>query len=120
MLVQVQNIGVLRTVPCNTWSQVRLCNDIDTFQHDLLKHAYKCFLRLTQDCDDRFPIRYRFDGKLYNLNRLQAKSTVQAEVLDEFLYVDHMVKNVETERKMQESMDRVSTLISKSAQKRLR
>ena len=39
-----------------------------------------------QDGDNGIPIRYRFDGKLFNLRRLQAKSKVQTEVLDEFLF----------------------------------
>ena len=34
-----------------------------------------------QDVDDSFPIRYRFDGKLLNLRRLQAKSKVQTDVV---------------------------------------
>ena len=34
-----------------------------------------------QDGDNGIPIRYRFDGKLFNLRRLQAKSKVQTEVL---------------------------------------
>ena len=47
------------------------------------------------------PIRYRFDGKLFNLRRLQAKSKVQTEVLDEFLFADDMAKGAPTEKKMQ-------------------
>ena len=43
-----------------------------------------------QDGDNGIPIRYRFDGKLFNLRRLQAKS--KAEVLDEFLFADDMPK----------------------------
>ena len=35
-----------------------------------------------QDGDNGIPIRYRFDGKLFNLRRLQAKSKVQTEVLN--------------------------------------
>ena len=35
-----------------------------------------------QDCDTGFPIRYGFDGKLFNLRRLQAKSKVRTDVLD--------------------------------------
>ena len=38
-----------------------------------------------QDGDSGIPIRYCFHGKLFNLRRLQAKSKVQIEVLDEFL-----------------------------------
>ena len=41
-----------------------------------------------QDGDNGIPIRYRFDGKLFNLRRLQAKSKVQTEMLDEFLFTD--------------------------------
>ena len=61
-----------------------------------------------QDCDVEFPIRYRFDGTLFNLRRLQAKSKVQTDVLDELLYADYMTKNSKTEIKMQEAMDRIS------------
>ena len=39
-----------------------------------------------QDCDTSFPIRYGFDGKLFILRRLQAKSKVQTDVLDKLLY----------------------------------
>ena len=35
-----------------------------------------------QDVDNGIPIRYRFDGKLFNLRRFHAKSKVQTEVLD--------------------------------------
>ena len=38
-----------------------------------------------QDCDTGFPIRYHFDSKLFILKRLQAKSKVQVDVLEEFL-----------------------------------
>ena len=33
-----------------------------------------------QDGDNGIPIRYRFNGKLFNLRRFQAKSKVQTEV----------------------------------------
>ena len=61
-----------------------------------------------QDSDNGIPIRYRFDGKLFNLRRLKAKSKVQTEVLDEFLYADGMAKCVPTEEKMQKGVDQVS------------
>ena len=61
-----------------------------------------------QDGDNSIPIRYRFDGKLFNLRRLQAKSKVQTEVLDEFLFADDMAKGAATEEKMQKGVDQVS------------
>ena len=54
-----------------------------------------------QDGDNGIPIGYRFDGKLFNLRRLQAKSKVQTEMLDEFLFADDMAKGAPTEEKMQ-------------------
>ena len=52
-----------------------------------------------QDGDFGIPIylRYRFDRKLFNLRRLQAKSKVQTEVLDKFLFADDMAKCAPTE-----------------------
>ena len=49
------------------------------------------------DCDDGFPIR--FDGKLFNLSRLQSKSKVRTDVLDELLYADDMAKNALKQRR---------------------
>ena len=61
-----------------------------------------------QDGDNGIPIRYRFDEKLFNLRRLQAKSKVQTEVLDEFLFADDMAKGAPREEKMQKGMDQIS------------
>ena len=61
-----------------------------------------------QDGDNGIPNRYCFDGKLFNLRRLQAKSKVQAEVLDVFLFADDMAKGAPTEEKMQKGVDQVS------------
>ena len=61
-----------------------------------------------QDGDNGIRIRYRFDGKLFNLRRLQAKSKVQTEVLDVFLFADDMAKCAPTEEKMQKCVEQVS------------
>ena len=53
-------------------------------------------------------IRYCYDGKLFNLRRLQVKSKVQTEVLDKFLFTDDMAKGAPTEQKMQKGVDQVS------------
>ena len=46
-----------------------------------------------QDSDTDFPIRYRFDGNISSPRRLQAKTKVQTDVLDELLYADVIGKN---------------------------
>ena len=72
-----------------------------------------------QNGENGIPIRYRFDGKLFNLIRLQAKSKVQTEVL---LFADDMAKGAPTEEKMQKGVNQVSlihvtAMISQSASK---
>ena len=52
-----------------------------------------------QDVDAGFPIRYRFDGKLLNLRRLQAKSKGQRDVVEKLLYADDLAENVKSEEK---------------------
>ena len=47
-----------------------------------------------RDCDTGIPIKYCFDGKLFDRRRMQAKSKVQT---DEFLYAHDMAKNASTE-----------------------
>ena len=54
-----------------------------------------------QDSDTGFPIRYRFDG---NPRRLQAKTKVQTDVLDELLYADDIGKNSNSEALCKESL----------------
>ena len=51
-----------------------------------------------QDCDTGFPIRYRFDGKLFNLRRLQAKTKVQTVVLDGLIDADDMKTPVQRQK----------------------
>ena len=52
-----------------------------------------------QDVDAGFLIRYRFDGKLLNLRRLQAKSKVQTDVVDKLLYADDLTENAKSKEK---------------------
>ena len=58
------------------------------------------------------------------IESLQAKSSVQTEVLDEFFFADDMAKAAPIEEKMQKGVDQVSdscyAMISQSASKRLR
>ena len=61
-----------------------------------------------QDGDIGMPIRYRFDGKVFNVRGLQAQSKVQTEVLDEFLSADDMTKGAPTEKKMQKGVNQMS------------
>ena len=80
------------------------CDCTNTVRQDISAMIMDDF----QDCDTGFPIRYRFEGKLFNLRRLQAKTKVQTDVLDELLYDDDMNKNVNPGIKLQEAMDQVS------------
>ena len=61
--------------------QTELCYSTNTVQHDVFAMPTDAF----QDGDAGFPTRYPFNGKLFNLRRLQAKSKVQTEVLDKLL-----------------------------------
>ena len=63
---------VFWSIPCDKWSSARLCTRFNTVQHDVYCHAYRCFSGWWQ----WYTYRYRFDGKLFNLRRLQAKSKV--------------------------------------------
>ena len=82
------------------------------------------FIKAFQNGDSGIPIRYRFDGKRFNLKRLQAKSKVQTEVLDEFLFADDMAKSAAQKRKCKtvwiKYLIHMTAMISQSASKRLR
>ena len=60
-----------------------------------------------QDGDNGIPTRYRFDWKLFNLKRMQAKCKVQTEVLDKLLFADDMAKVAPAEEKMQQGVAKV-------------
>ena len=63
---------------------------------------------LFQGSDTGFPIRYRFDGNIFNLRRLQAKSKVQTDLVDYLLSADDVDKNDSSETNMQRAMDQAS------------
>ena len=60
-----------------------------------------------EDSDTGFPIRHRFVGNIFNLRRLQAKTKVPTDVLDELLYADDMNNNANSEANKQRAMDQV-------------
>ena len=105
MLARVQNDGVFSD-PFPVTNGVKQGCVLASTLFNLMFFAM--FTDAFQDGDNGIPVRYRFDGKLFNLGRLKAKSKVQTEVLDEFLFVDDMAKVVPTEEKMQKGVDQVS------------
>ena len=50
--------------------------------------------------------KFRTDGKLFNLRRLQAKTKVQKDIARDFLFADDYALNTGTQFNMQESMNR--------------
>ena len=74
--------------------QIGLClvmRQFNTVQHEMLSAM---LMDAFSDSDAGFLIRYRFNGNLFNLRRLQVKTKVQLDVLDELLYAaDSMEAN---------------------------
>jgi hypothetical protein len=54
-------------------------------------------------------IRYRYDGTLFNLRRLQSKSKVKEYSVRDFLRADDCALNAATADQMQQSMNHFST-----------
>ena len=105
MLARVQNDGVISDPFSVTNGVKQGCVLAPT----LFSMMFSAMLTAAfQDGDNGINIRYHFNWKLFNLRRLQAKSKVQTEVLDEFLFAEDMAKGAPTEEKMQKGVDQVS------------
>ncbi|KAJ1141064.1 hypothetical protein NDU88_007400 [Pleurodeles waltl] len=73
-------------------------------------------------CDDEetsIKIRYRTDGRLFNLQWLQAKTKVEEDSVPDFVFADDCALIAATEAQMQKSMNHFST-VSQSVPRRLR
>ena len=62
-----------------------------------------------RDCEPGIDIRYRSDGKLVNLGRLQAVMKVKETVIRDFLFADDCALNAGNEQEMQLQMDSFSS-----------
>ena len=58
--------------------------------------------------ENAIQIRYRTDGSLFNLRRLQAKTKVKETSVSDFLFADDAALNAASEAKMQRNMDHFS------------
>ncbi len=58
--------------------------------------------------DNGINIRYRTDGSVFNLRKLQAKTKVKTDIVNEFLLVDNCALNAITKANTQNSVDKFS------------
>ena len=54
------------------------------------------------------PIRYRTDGKLFNLRRLQAKTKVSEDLVNDLLFADDCALNTHSQADMQQCVNSFS------------
>ena len=60
------------------------------------------------DWDNGIDIRYRTDGSVFNLRRLQTKTKLKTNIVNEFLFDDDCALNVKIKANMQNSVDKFS------------
>ena len=58
--------------------------------------------------DNGIDIRYRTDGFVFNLRKLQVKTKVKTDIVNEFLFVDDCTLNATIKANMQNSVDKFS------------
>ena len=112
---QLENFGKV-WLSCQVHSNGATVLQLYTFKCPKLLRMFLCI-----PCDNGIPIKYRFDGKLFNLKRLQAKFKVQTKVLDVILFANDMAKGALTGEKVWiKYVIHLTAMISQSASKRLR
>ncbi|KAK4294773.1 hypothetical protein Pmani_032624 [Petrolisthes manimaculis] len=62
-----------------------------------------------KDSHSGFDIKYRCDGKLFNIRRMQAVTRVKETIIRDLLFADDCALNAPNETEMQHQMDRFST-----------
>ena len=65
-----------------------------------------------RDSDLGVDVKYRIDGKLFNLRRLQAKTKVKSHTIRDLLFADDCALNASSETELQNSIDRFSEACS--------